>query len=363
LAINVLHAFSTFDLGGPQARTVDLIHSLGNGFHHHITAMDQKFGAAERLKTSNFSLHPISFKKSGVLANRQVIRQICRNVNASTVVSYNWGAIEWVLFAPSALNRLHVEEGFSIDEASSQFYRRKLFRKLAFRLKTPKVVTVSKSISRIAQESWGIDDRKLHLVENGVDLARYNTAGNLPIDARLEDGNFRFGTVAGLRPEKRLDRLIEAFSKANMPRATLEIAGSGPLEPLIRAKVSELGLTDRVVLLGHVSDTAKFLSSLNCFVLASETEQAPISLMEAMATGLPCIVTKAGDMPLMLPSAQGNFVVDKSSDDICVALDSAYRMRDMTKAASINRSYAESHFDALNMTATWRELLRGELIV
>ncbi len=93
---HLLHAFSTFQLGGPQARFVELANALGPMFRHTVVAMDNRFDAGERLHPS---VHwtPMSLKviKGGALANRGSFRQVLRNLQPDLLMSYNWGAIEW----------------------------------------------------------------------------------------------------------------------------------------------------------------------------------------------------------------------------------------------------------------------------
>jgi glycosyltransferase involved in cell wall biosynthesis len=349
----VLHVFSTFNLGGPQSRFLDLAQALGPGFEHQVVAMDSAYGALDYAKSQNVKKVDLpTIKRSFGLNNRALILATIRRLQPDVLVSYNWGAIDWVAHAPKSLKRVHVEEGFSVQEASRQFLRRRLFRKAVFTLRRPTLVAVSQRIAKIARSTWGVSGPRLSFIPNGVDLSRFSD-----VVAVKAINPFRFGTVAGLRPEKRLDRLIEAFARLSNVDVTLDIAGEGGLRPELEAQIKRLKLGSRVRLLGHLPDPSTFIAGLSCFVLVSETEQAPISLIEAMACAIPCLVTDAGDMPLMLPQENSAWVVGQSEDQIHVGLLSAVRASDSREVGRRNREKATRDFDAKTMVEAWRKLL------
>ena len=112
-----------------------------------------------------------------------------------------------------------------------------------------------------------------------------------------------FGTLGGLRPEKNLGRLLRIA--AMLPkdlRWRLVIAGEGQERAALEAQAHALGLSERVVWTGFVERPGSLLGELDVYVLTSDTEQMPISVLEAMAVGLPVLATDVGDLRLMLPA-------------------------------------------------------------
>ena len=88
---HLLHAFSTFQLGGPQARFVELANALGPMFRHTVVAMDNRFDAGERLHPSvNWAPMTLKVIKGGALANRASFRQVLRSLQYHTVLFLNW---------------------------------------------------------------------------------------------------------------------------------------------------------------------------------------------------------------------------------------------------------------------------------
>ena len=130
--MRVLHAFSTFNLGGPQSRFVTLHKALGKGFQHFIVAMDGQYGAASECDPAYCTFLTANFIKRRGVGNSIAIKKLIKFYNPQVIVSYNWGAIEWQIFAPSKIQRIHVEDGFSLLEQSRQFSRRIWLRRILF---------------------------------------------------------------------------------------------------------------------------------------------------------------------------------------------------------------------------------------
>jgi glycosyltransferase involved in cell wall biosynthesis len=107
------------------------------------------------------------------------------------------------------------------------------------------------------------------------------------------------GCVANLTPKKDHLGLLEALVdvRAADPRVVLLLIGAGPSETDLRRKVTELGLADAVRFLGSRSDVLDLLPAFDVFVLGSRYEGLPISLLEAMAAEVACVVTRVGGIP------------------------------------------------------------------
>jgi glycosyltransferase involved in cell wall biosynthesis len=143
----------------------------------------------------------------------------------------------------------------------------------------------------------GIPEKRITLIRYGVDVDRFR-----PVEpAQRERCRAELGltdwcvvlVVARLEPEKGIDTLLDAWPqvKAAVPRALLLIAGDGSQ----RARLSDqaASLAD-VRFLGLVREPLPYLQAADCYTLPSLTEGMPISLLEAMAVGVPCVATAIG---------------------------------------------------------------------
>ena len=112
--------------------------------------------------------------------------------------------------------------------------------------------------------------------------------------------------------------MILAVAKlADRNNIFLKLAGDGSERERLEALVTELGITDRVEFLGSQNDVCSFLQSLDIFVLTSDREGLPYALLEAMATGLPTIVTNVNEMPIVVRDGVDGFVIPTDDVDEC----------------------------------------------
>jgi glycosyltransferase involved in cell wall biosynthesis len=120
------------------------------------------------------------------------------------------------------------------------------------------------------------------------------------------------GTVAPLRPEKNVGRLLRAF--AAMPeriRCRLVVAGDGVEKEKLCRLASELQIESQTDFLGHVEEVPSVLRNLDVFALSSDTEQMPNSLLQAMAAGRPVTAVDVGDVAQIVAPENRNLVVPR----------------------------------------------------
>jgi glycosyltransferase involved in cell wall biosynthesis len=121
--------------------------------------------------------------------------------------------------------------------------------------------------------------------------------------------------VARLYPEKNHRLLLDAFARAvaEVPRAKLLVVGEGIEQESIERRIEELGIGQQVKLLGVRRDIPTILATADVFVLCSDREGLPIAVLEAMASSLPVIATKVGDLPLVVRDKQTGILVEPSN--------------------------------------------------
>ncbi|MBC7987755.1 MAG: glycosyltransferase, partial [Sphingomonadaceae bacterium] len=165
------------------------------------------------------------------------------------------------------------------------------------------------------------------------------------------------GTLAGLRAVKNLPRLVRAFAAAG-EGARLVIVGEGPERGAILAEAARLGVAERVSLPGFLPDPARYLGLFDIFALSSDSEQFPISLVEAMAAGLPVVATSVGDVAEMVAEPNRALLVDPK-DELGFAASLARLIADPALRRALgeaNRARAAAEFDEAAMLAAYRAL-------
>ena len=172
---------------------------------------------------------------------------------------------------------------------------------------------------------------RVRVIHHGVDVEAVRAqADRQGIRAELTIGpdEIVIGTVANLRWEKGYDVLLEAAAKVVVDRPDVRFVsvGQGPLEDEVASRHRQLALGDRFLLLGYRTDAVRVMSGFDLFCLASRHEGLPVALMEALALGLPAVVTSVGGMGEIL-GGNGRIVppdsVDALAEALLVSLDAA----------------------------------------
>jgi glycosyltransferase involved in cell wall biosynthesis len=358
--------FPTFAVGGAQVRFAALANHFGPEFRHMVVALDGETSCRERLDPSlDLTFPTVEAPKNAMLANAWRFRSLLRRWRPDVLVTGNWGAIEFAMAnLPPLTRHLHVVDGFGPEERETQIPRRVLIRRLV--LARGLVVVPSHTLERIATEIWKLPPRVVRYVPNGVDLTRFSNRGDPSPGLSLRDAASRgeipvIGTVAALRAEKNLGRLIRAFAMvARTHPCRLVIVGDGAERSSLTELAASLGLMDRIEFTGHRDDTPPLYAGFDVFALTSDTEQMPLSVIEAMASGLPVVSTNVGDVRAMLSADNAPYV--GARDDAVIAGLFAKLLGSPEERARIgaaNRAKAERDFDQATMFATWRGLWTG----
>lgn len=181
------------------------------------------------------------------------------------------------------------------------------------------VVAVSPTIAE-ALAAVGIPPGKIALVPNGIDVERFQHASPalaVPAGARV------VGMVSRLTANKGPYCFLEAARAvaARMPEAYFVLVGDGPERSRLEAAAKESGLEGRILFTGARSDMPGVYASLNVFVLPSHSEGMPMSVLEAMAAGLPVIATRVGAVPQLIePDRTGVLVQPQASAELAEAI-------------------------------------------
>lgn len=336
----VLHVFATFGTGGPQVRAVQLMQRQGTRVRHAVLAMDGHHEAASGIGAEVACELLPAPARQGFLASMQSRRRLLRELRPGLVLTYNWGAIETVAaLQGSGIPHVHHEDGFLPEESQRRLRRRNWARRWLLRGRP--VVVPSLLLQGIAVREWRLAPSLVHHLPNGVDLQRFQPR------ARREGGPLVVGTVGGLRPEKDHATLLHAFGALPRDDVRLHLVGDGPLRAELGALAQRLGIADRVQFTGAVRDPSSHYHRFDVFVLSSRTEQMPLSMLEAMACGLPIVSTAVGDIPHLLPpECRAGLVAPGSPVELTDALQAILcDPQRMAEEGGRNRNHCARHYE------------------
>ncbi len=196
---------------------------------------------------------------------------------------------------------------------------RKLHTRIINSSQTSKLICVSERARRQAL-SEGILPEKISVIFNGVKPIRRDPAVRAETRAELglQDGDAMILTVGRLVPEKAQKHLISAAAllSKNTPQARFFIAGDGPCRGELEEQISNSEAKQNFRLLGSRSDVDRLLCAADLFVLYSDTEGMPVSLMEAMSAGLPCIASDLEGIAQLIPDERYGTLIPSGNPEL-----------------------------------------------
>ncbi len=365
-ALRLLHLHSSFARGGKELRAAKLMNAFGGGIAHTVvSAVPGELGAASAVDSALTVDYPDDFPAlSGKPWPGRLQRLARAMVGYDLVLTYNWGAMDAVMAhtlfgeAMRLPPLVHHEDGFNQDEAQRLKSGRNWFRRLALE-RAQGLVVPSRQLEAIARDVWRQPRRMVHRIANGIPVAAYGRKTRPDVLHRLvKRSDERWvGTLAGLRAVKNLPRLVRAFAPMSS-EWQLVILGEGPERDAIRTEAERLGVMHRVHLPGFARDPAKVLGLFDIFALSSDSEQFPISVIEAMAARLPVVSPLVGDVAAMV-AAENRPSLCRPGDDAALADSLRDLAANPAKRAAIglaNRARAEAEYDEAAMVSAYRRV-------
>ncbi|WEK43941.1 MAG: glycosyltransferase [Candidatus Sphingomonas colombiensis] len=362
--IKILHLHSTFDLGGKEARAVRLMNAFGDRARHVIvSSMEGHYGAQARIDNGiryEIAQNPPPLAGRPSVARYEAIARYMRGFDL--VLSYNWGAIDGAMarrvFGRQVPPLVHHEDGFNEDEAGGLKRERNLYRRLALGAAHALAVP-SATLEQIALETWKQPRGKVHRIVNGIATMAYAQDP----ESKVIPGFVRkpkevvIGTVAGLRAVKDLPALVRAVGGL-AGKYRLVIVGEGPERAAIERAAMAMGIDDKLVMPGFLDRPYRYMRHFDLLALSSRSEQFPISVVEAMAAGLPIVAPAVGDVPRMIAPENLPFIAAHATE---VALRDAIQplMNDAALRARVgaaNQAKARVEYDEAVMIARYAAL-------
>jgi glycosyltransferase involved in cell wall biosynthesis len=225
------------------------------------------------------------------------------------------------------------------------------------------LVTVSENLRDFFCQATGTPSDRVRVVYNGIGLPDPSRRGRhlelldsvgIPRSAGI------VGTVGNLYPVKGHLDLIRAARTVldRHPAAHVVILGRGALHDTLVSEATVLGIRDRVHLLGYRDDVQEWLTTMDVFTMPSLSEGLPLSLLEAMGSGVPTVVTGVGGMPEVVQDGETGFVVPPGdvgalADRISFVLGDPVRAARMGAAA---RDQVVARFGLERMVADYRNV-------
>lgn len=282
---------------------------------------------------------------------RLIVREKIDIIHTHNCSAHGWGALAAVASRRPLL--VATEHSIHFPGRGGRLYS--LVRR-SLRHKFSAVISCSEQVRQSQVGVWRLPLQKHVTIFNGIDIPRFEApseSASLVKEFGLDDDRPVIGAIGSLTPHKSHVSLIKAVAKLkhNGHDPQLLIIGEGPSREQLLSEISRLGLEEDVVLPGIRKDVPNILGLLDVFVLPSSREGFPITILEAMAAGLPIIVTNVGGTSeAVMDGINGIVVPPGSSNALAQALARVLGNREF--ADHLGKKARESvieHFSVRNM--------------
>jgi glycosyltransferase involved in cell wall biosynthesis/peptidoglycan/xylan/chitin deacetylase (PgdA/CDA1 family) len=174
-------------------------------------------------------------------------------------------------------------------------------------------IGIDPAISEFLIREGGVPERKVHTIRNGVDMSRFQPSNRI----RRKGDPFTLGTVCRMDRPKRPELLLEATARLRAEGRDVRalLVGAGALMPELTALAERLGITNQVEFAGMQADVPAWLARMDGYVLASDMEGLPISVIEAMAAAKPVIASAVGGIPAVIQQKVNGMLLERNHPD------------------------------------------------
>jgi glycosyltransferase involved in cell wall biosynthesis len=235
---------------------------------------------------------------------------------------------------------------------------------------TDGIVAVSGFIRNALRDNEGLDERRIRILYNGIDPEHFDASVDrerVRAEERIGADDPVIGIAARFAPVKDHRTLLRAFRLvlSEMPNAKLALAGDGELRGELEKETRSLGLGDAVRFLGVRRDIPHLLKSWDVFCLSSLSEGTSVTLLEAMSSGLPAVVTAVGGNPEIVEEGRTGLLVPRAdAEALGAALVRVLRDQEGRKRmGEAGRARVRDRFTLDGMVSAYgdlyRELLAG----
>jgi sugar transferase (PEP-CTERM/EpsH1 system associated) len=372
----IVHVVYRFGVGGLENGVVNLINRLPVDRWRHaiISLTDVSAEFARRIQRTDVDVIALQRGPGHLVRDYPRLYRLFGRLAPAIVHTRNLAALEAVVpaWASRVPVRIHGEHGWDMQDPGGKRTRYRMVRRL-YQPFVTRYVALSQHLESYLERAVGIGSDKIEQIYNGVDTERFVRARGArvaipgcPFDPAR---HWLVGTVGRMERVKDPINLAQAFihALALQPAATermrLVMVGDGALRKEVGQVVEAAGVGDRVWFAGERSDVADVMRGLDCFALPSLAEGVSNTILEAMATGLPIVATRAGgNAELIEPGVTGTLVPIADSEALAQAVLGYYNDESLARRdGNAARYAAERRYSLARMVQDYETMYERAL--
>ena len=361
----VLQVVLSLTPGGTEHLVVEICRRLAPEFGVAVCCLDNEGEWAIDLQARGIEVRALRRRPGFRPQVGRAIAQFAKERQIDVLHCHQYSPFVYGRFAAVWNRRLKIvyTEHGRLSEARPSWKRR---------LVNPWLSRFDGSIVAVSHElrDYMIDARfpagRVDVVHNGVEPAAVASGADrrrARQQLQLDDRAFVVATVARLDPVKDLMTLLEAFAivRRRVPSAQLLVIGDGPERDRLAARAAQSDLAGSVHMTGYRPDVRALLPAADVYASSSISEGVSITILEAMAAGIPVVATAVGGTPEVFPEGAGGILVPCRDPERLAAAVASLALDQQQRAAmaAAGRRRLESSFTIDRMVGDYARIYRG----
>lgn len=324
--MKILQVIPYFCFGGAETMCENLTYALKKQGHEVVVVSlyAERTPISERMEHSGVRILYLDKKLGLDISMVPKLMKIMKKERPDAVHTH----LDVIKYAVAAAKlsgiRKCVHTVHNVAEKEAEGRLQKIINKTYFKLGWSTPVALSPEVQNSILDFYGLGRQSVPVVYNGIDLSRCQPkvcyAGNTQL---LHIGRFN--------EQKNHQGLLQAFQRIAKayPDCRLTLLGDGELRERVEAYAKELGIFEKVSFLGSQSNVYPYLQNADVFLLPSKYEGMPMTIIEAMGTGLPVVASAVGGVPDMLTDGESGILVPCDPEAVCQAVSRLLADKDL----------------------------------
>ena len=366
----VCHIIHSLGVGGAEALVEQMVRRLSDDFRCVVAVLDDVGEIGERLRADGFVVEHLR-RGSGIDVKCAArLRSFTKQQGVELLHAHQCTPFFQAMLSRSLTGRMPVlltEHGRHFPDRPSR--KSRLANRLLLR-RQDRLIACGRSVQQALIHNEGLPANRVEVIYNGVDLTDLATSApdvrqRIRRQFSFGDDDFVAVQVARLHALKDHMTALQAIhiARSSVPCIRLLLVGAGEERDAIERRVFELGLANHVRLAGSRSDVADVLAGCDAFLMSSISEGIPLTIIEAMAAGLPVVATAVGGIPEMIADEHTGFLA--GSGDAAGLARGLIRLHEnpelRQRMVEHGRLRAHEQFSLISMLDSYRRVY-GEMI-
>lgn len=355
--MKILQVIPYFCFGGAETMCENLCYAL-TGQGHEVTVVSlygEHTPISRRMEEAGVKIRYLDKRLGLDLSMVPKLYRIMKEEKPD-VVHTHLDVIKYAVAAarlagvPKCVHTVH-----NVAEKEAEGRAQKIINGFYFRRGLSVPVALSPEVQTSIVSFYGLQKEQVPVAYNGVDLSRCQ-----PKESYKSGEAFHILHIGRFNEQKNHEMLLRVFQKLaeKHPNLRLDLLGEGELREKMESLAEDLGIREQVSFLGAQSNVYPYLHNADLFLLPSRYEGMPMTLIEAMGTGLPIVATAVGGVPDMLTNGEDGITVPCEEAAVAGACETLIRNEDLREKLGRAARENADRFSAQTMGKRYAEIYR-----